>query len=299
MADERNHIHQSDAFQRNVGNTEKGIKNIYYGEVESIEDDTDGGRIKVRIKELDSKARSINLPWCYPLEPKFFHLYPQIGENVRVFIEDVRYPQRSRFWMGPIISQLQKINFDRSYVALSTTNINYTKPEKAISTFPDAKGVFPTKEDIALIGRDNTDVILRVRDVEIRAGKNLIRLDQNDEFKLNKTNPDSIRATFDLSGETTISSSIIMGDKIALIAHDGIPKFKAAEVDREERNNIFNQAHPLGRGDVIVDALELLRKAIVQHIHAYPGLPADKSGILIDLEKVDFNNLLQKNILIN
>ena len=299
MAYERNHIHQSDAFQRNVGNTEKGIKNIYYGEVESIEDDTDGGRIKVRIRELDSKATKINLPWCYPIEPKYFHVYPQVGEMVRVFIEDLMYPQRSRFWMGPIISQLQNISFDRSYTSLATTNINFTKPLAAISTFPDAKGVFPTKEDIGLIGKNNTDVILRVRDVEIRAGKHLIRDDENDEYKLNKTNPASIRATFDLSGETTISSSIIMGDKIALIAHDGIPKFKAAEVDREERNNIFNQAHPLGRGDVIVDALELLRKAIVQHIHGYPGLPADKSGILIDLEKVDFNNLLQKNILIN
>ena len=64
-------------------------------------------------------------------------------------------------------------------------------------------------------------------------------------------------------------------------------------------DEIFRKGHPLGRGDVIVEALELLRKAIIQHIHPYSGVPADKSNIIIDLEKIDFTKILQKNIVIN
>lgn len=285
---------QSSPYRKD-SNSQKGIKNIYWGEVISIDDSTDGGRIQVRLPDLDNKILNENLPWSYPMLPKFFHLYPKVGEVVRVFIEDTEFPQRSRFWMGSVISQLQKINFDTIYTALSTTNVNLTTPEKAISTYPDAKGVFPTKNDVAILGRDNTDVVLRIGEVEIRAGKHEI----DNVYKLNKVNPASHKMTFEVTGETTISTSMVMADRIALISHDGIPKYKAAELDQEDRNNVFDTAHPLGRGDVIVDALELLRMAIVQHVHAYPKLPADKSGVMIDLEKVDFNQILQKNIVIN
>jgi len=294
MPYERNIINQSEPYKRNINN-QKAIRNVYWGEVISIDDETDGGRIKVRIPDLDNKVLNSDLPWCYPLLPKFFHLYPQIGEVVRIILEDIEYPQRSRFWLGSVISQLQKIGNDPMYTALSTTNLKFTNSEKAISQYPDATGVFPNKEDIAIIGRDNTDIILRVRDVEIRAGKN----ENGNVYALNKQNPASIRTTFDITGITTISSSVIMGDKIALISHDGIPKFKAVNIDQKERQKIFAEGHPLGRGDTIVQALELLRKALVEHIHGYPGLPADPSGAIVDLEKADFTKILQKNIVIN
>lgn len=295
MAYEKKIILQSDPYKREGINKQKEIKNVYWAEVISIDDPTEGGRIKARIADLDSKITNNNLPWAYPMLPKFFHVYPQVGEVVRIFLEDVKYPQRSRYWMGSVISQLQKIEYDPLYTALSTTNINFSAPEKAISTYPEAKGVFPEKQHIALIGKDNTDIILKVRDVEIRAGKNEL----NNVFKLNKINPASVRLTYDVTGKTTLSGTMIMADKIALISHDGKPKFKGAEIDQKDRNKIFDQAHPLGRGDTILQALELLRKALVQHIHGYPGLPADKSGILIVLEKADFSQILQKNIVIN
>lgn len=303
MPYERKYVHQSDPYKREGINKQKNIKNIYWGEVIYITDETEGGRIQVKIPDLDSKTINDNLPWCYPMEPKFFHVYPRIGEVVRIFIEDIEYPQRSRFWMGPVISQLQKIEYDSLYTALSTTNIGFSAPQKAPSTYPDAKGVYPNIEDIAILGRDNTDIILREKDIELRAGKH----EPSDNLRLNKLNPASARLTYDIIGdqqppirvERTVSSSVTMADKIALISHEGIPKFKAAEIDRNEREKIFDEGHPLGRGDVIADALELLRKSIVQHIHGYPGLEADKSGILVELEKADFTQILQKNIVIN
>jgi len=291
---EKKTILQSDPYKRNI-NTEKEVKNIYWGQVISINDETDGGRIQVRLPDLDSKILNENIPWAYPMLPKFFHLYPKVGEIVRIFIEDTKYPQRSRFWMGSVISQLHKINFDAYYTALSTTNIGLVAPEKAPSTYPDAKGVFPELEDIALIGRDNTDFILREKDVEIRAGKHEI----NNILSLNKKNPASVRLTYEVTGSSTISSSIVMADRIGLISHSGNPKYKFGQLDQKDRNNIFNTGHPIARGDVLVDALEVIRKALLQHLHPYSNLPSDKSGIIIDLEKIDFSQILQKNIITN
>lgn len=296
---EKKYIQNSAHYQKET-NKEDDIKNIYWGEVISIEDETDGGRIKVRIDGLDNNLENSNLVYCYPLLPKFFHLYPKIGEVVRIFLEDKRYPQRNRYWMGSIISQPQKINFDNKYSALSTTNSGISRPLEAPNNFPEARGIYPNKEDIAILGRCNTDMILRQRDVEIRAGKHEI----NDNLKLNKKNPASLRLTFEeTTGTTTtpstVSSSILMGDRIALISHTGNPKFKVVNINSADRDKIFTDGHPLGRGDVIVEALELLRRALLEHIHPYANLTTDKSGIIIDLQKIDFTQILQRNIVIN
>jgi hypothetical protein len=275
----------------------KVSRTIYYGQVVSIEDETDGGRIKVKIPDLDNKAATEDVPWCYPLMPKFFHVFPQVGEMVRVFIEDIHYPQRSRFWLGSVISQPQKIGFDNIYTALSTTNMGLTIPEPAPSTYPEATGVFPLKTDVAIVGKVNTDVILRINEVHIRAGKH----ENDDILKLNRKNPAQISLVFEQenkSGEYK-SSSIIMGDKIALISHTGEPQFKAADLNLEDRERIFDEGHPIARGDVLVEALNILRKALVNHIHGYSNLPADKNSVINDLENINFEAILQKNIVTN
>ena len=282
----------------------RDTRTIFYGEVISIDDDSDGGRIKVKITGMDNQFTNDNLPWCYPLLPKFFHLYPQVGEVVRVFIEDARYPQRSRFWLGSVISQLQKVGFDSFYGAFSTTNLSITSPEPAISTYPDANGVFPLKTDVAIIGKVNTDVILRINEVHIRAGKH-----ENDNIlKLNTLNPAEISLVYEQSttttpttttGTTFQSSTIIMGDKIALISHTGNPKFKAARLESKDRERIFNEGHPIARGDTLVQALEIIRNALINHIHGYTNLAADKTAAITDLEKINLDAILQKNIVVN
>jgi hypothetical protein len=239
-----------------------------------------------------------DLPWCYPMLPKFFHIYPQVGEVVRIFIEDIKYPRTSRFWLGNIVSQLQKIEYDNIYTALSTTNIGMLKPEKSISSYPDAEGVFPIKSDIAIIGKVNTDVILRLNEVHIRAGKH----ENGNPLKLNTKNPADISLVYESMGSESsdfYSSTVIESDKIAIISHTGNPQFKPARVTAEDRKRIFDEGHPLGRGDLIVQAFEVVRKALIAHIHGYSGLPTDKTAIINDLEKLNFDAILQKNIVIN
>jgi hypothetical protein len=282
---------------KSVTDTVSITRTIYYGEVISIEDPTDGGRIQVKIQGFDNRTANADLPWCYPLLPKFFHIYPQVGEVVRIFIEDIKYPERSRFWLGSIISQPQKIGFDSIYTALSTTNMALTIPEPAPVTFPDAEGVYPLKTDVAIVGKINTDVILRINEVHLRAGKH-----ENDNvLKLNTKNPAQISLVFEQQKKTNeyYSNTVIMSDKIALISHDGIPQFKAARLTPEDRVKIFESGHPLARADVLVDALNIIRKALINHIHGYSGLPADKNAVIKDLENMNLDAILQKNIVIN
>jgi hypothetical protein len=279
------------------GVSNKTTRTIYYGEVISIDDPTDGGRIKVRILDLDNQTSNDDLPWTYPMLSKFFHAYPKVGEVVRIFIEDIRYSQKGRFWLGSIISQSHKINYDSYYNALSTTDKSIISPDNAYDTYPDAEGVYPLKTDIAIVGRLNNDIILRDNEVHISAGKH----ENGNNLKLNNKNPASISLVFEQKIDTTEfnSSTIINGDKIAIISHDGKPNFKAANLDVNDRNKIFTDGHPIARGDVLVEALKIFRNAIINHIHGYSALPADPDEIIRDLESIDLDSILQKNIVIN
>jgi len=293
---DKKYIQRSDPYKK-VGIDDKKTRSIYYGEVVSINDNTDGGRIKVKILDLDNQITdNSKLPDCYPMLPKFFHLFPKVGEIVRVFIEDVKYPQRSRFWMGSIISQPQKINFDSIYTALSTTNMALTAPEPSPTKNPDAEGVFPTKNDVAIVGRTNVDIVLRDNQMELRVGKH----ENNNILKLNTTNPASTLMTFEVNPDGDYySNTIMMSDKMALITHDGVPQFKSAKLTADDRVKIFEQGHPLARADVLVEALNIIRSAILQHLHPYPSLPADKNDIINALEEINFEAILQKNIVTN
>lgn len=272
-------------------------RTIYYGEVIDITDPTDGGQIKVKIPDFDNKIGNNDLVWCYPLLPKFFQIYPKVGEYVRVFIEDVQYPQRSRYWQGPVISQPQKIEFDSIFTALSTTNMALTTPQPAPSTIPDANGVYPLIEDIAIIGRINTDVILRVNQVSIRAGKH----EDGNVLKLNTVNPATIDMIFEPTQDTGdyYSNTIIQSDKIAILSHNGNPQYKAARLTPQDRDTIFTTGHPIVRGDTLVEALNIIRNALINHIHGYSNLPADKTSIITTLETINFDGILQKNIVTN
>jgi len=157
--------------------------------------------------------------------------------------------------------------------------------------------VFPLKTDVAIIGKVNTDVILRVNEVHIRAGKH----DADDVLKLNVKNPAQVSLVFEQENNTGAyhSNAIMMADKIGLISHTGNPQFKAARLNAADRQRIFDEGHPIARGDVLVEALNIIRSALITHIHGYSNVPADKDSIIKSLEEIDFSGILQKNIVVN
>lgn len=290
-------INTSNPYRREGTTMENISRTIYYAEVVSIDDDTDGGRIKARIAGLDNQIAGGSLPWSYPYMPRYIHIYPKVGEIVRIMIENSKYPQRGRFWIGSVISQPQKIGFDSLYSALSTSEIAFNEPLQAPSTYPDSDGVFPTKEDIAIVGRVNTDLILRTNEVHLRAGKH-----ENDNIlKLNTKNPAEISLIYKQSTTTDLfeSNTVVMSDKIALISHTGNPKIKPARLTNTDIDDIFSKGHPIPRGDLLIQALDVMRNAIISHIHGYSNLPTDTTAIIHDLQAINFENILQKNIVIN
>ena len=292
---DRKYIQTSNPYRRDE-NRENPVRNIYYGEVVSIDDPNQGGRIRVRIPDLDNKTPIDQLPLALPMLPKFFWIIPQLGEVVRIFIEDTRYPQRGRHWMGSIISQPHKVGYDPYFSALSTTNVSNINPEQNPSSIPDANGIYPDQKDVAILGRNNTDMVLKDKQIQIRVGKHKI----DNVLSLNKENPAFIQMDFLSTGNSVTRSSIVtMADRIALISHDGNPKFKSNNLSPDDINRIFNEAHPMGRGDLIVEAFEVFRNAMIQHIHGYSSLPADKNGIINQLQSIDFSKILQPNIRIN
>lgn len=292
---DKKYIQTSNPYKKDT-NKENPIRNIYYGEVISIVDPNQGGRIRVRIPDLDNKTPLDQIPLAMPMLPKFFWIIPQVGEVVRVFIEDTRYPQKGRHWMGSIISQPQKIGYDGYFTALSTTDVSVLNPQPNPNSIPDATNVFPDENDVAILGKNNTDVILKDKEIQIRVGKHKI----DNVLSLNTSNPAFIQMNFMTTGSTdTLSTIVTMADKIALISHEGSPKFKSNNLSKDDLSRIFNQAHPMGRGDLIVEAFEVVRDAIIQHIHGYSGIPADKNGIINQLQSIDFSKILQPNIRIN
>jgi hypothetical protein len=270
-------------------------RTIFYGEVITVDSNT--GNIQARIQDLDTQIANEDLSFCYPMFPKHFFIFPLVGEIVRISLEDVNFPQRSRYYQGPVISQMQNIAYDSYYTALSTTNLGVLAPATDPASLPNAAGVFPNIEDVAVVGRLNCDIILRDNDMELRAGRSIA----SDILTLNIQNPASIRSTYEQEQDTEnyVSTHVIMADRIALISHTGDPKFPAYGLTIDDRNNIFETGHPLGRGDITVEVFEAFRKALLTHIHPGSGLAPDPSGDIAKLMSIDFTKIEQPNIVIN
>jgi hypothetical protein len=203
-------IHQFD----NLEGHKHTNKFFFWGKVVSIEDDFESRRIKVFVPEIDSwlgdqekfslgdknirkKEGNItdtlvkNLPTCYPILPPFFHYVPQIGERVMVFMD--RYhdtikegQQEKRYYLSVSISQPQKIDFDGyDDTADAAESDGKSLLENPIKRITKAKGTFAQKNEIGVIGRRNTDILMKNGEVLMRAGRHL----KNDTTQFNEKDP--------------------------------------------------------------------------------------------------------------
>ena len=189
-------------------------KIVYWGRVVSIDDKYESRTIKVYIPEIDSKSADFeefllssknknlfndalkstfiaNLPECYPLNPAFFHYVPQVGERVMVIMDryhnTIKTAQKEkRYYLTVSISKPQNIDNDPYDTTASSRESDGTlKAGEAISEIPTAKGTYATKDDIGLVGRKNTDILLRDGEVLLRAGKH----EKDNKVAFNKKDP--------------------------------------------------------------------------------------------------------------
>lgn len=184
---------------------------IYQAEVKSIDDTADSGIIYVELVGINNGQ----LVECYPLIPKFMNVFPQVGETVFIILQDIKIgpkiaKQGKAFWVGPIISQLQNLKKDpHDYTSTSNQPDGKVKTKVGISSLENAKGAYPKKEDIAIQGRDNTDIILKSsestngsKQILLRSGKFVI----NDNLTFNKKDVSFIQIKY---GTDSVENQII------------------------------------------------------------------------------------------
>lgn len=268
--------------------------NILYGVVVSNEDENEMGRLRVRVRGLDDKYNipDEELPFCYPLISKLFHVIPKKNEVVKVLISDLKRPYSLRHWIGPVISQPQFYSFENKLTAESSTEYGISNPDIAPNSFEKSKGIYPTINEVALIGRDNNDILLRDKEVILRAGKHLV----DDKLTLNRKNPAYFNLKITPDGET--STAILGADKIGIITHKGKKKYNPI-LDQDEINRFFETAHPLLKGDLTIEVLKKIINAIIFHVHGGAGLPPTNTNPINDLLSINLPNLISENIKIN
>ncbi len=276
---------------------------IYTCRVLSVIDDSEGLRIKVRIPYLDDRNTPISeLPYVFPLLPKMVHVNPKNNELVLVILQDIGSGQSQRYFIGPVISQPQKMDFDAyDYSAQSLLKGNQiAKPLPAPSLNPDNNGTLPDRDDVALQGRGNTDIILKPQETRIRCGfKQNPFATKEDCLKFNKEDLGYIQMKYkrmkDNKNENFSSLINIVADRINLLSHDSRTSFNLTDpeslITEDTVKKILENAHPLPYGDELINFLKQLVQVIRTHTHPFsmdpPCFKEQEEKILsTDLEKM-------------
>ena len=309
---------------------------IKVGKVIEVEDQysegcADGLRVRAAIDEdygrKTSASKTYEIPWAFPLLPKVIRTAPQQGELVLVIADATgEFKTGQRYYIGPIISQPQFNTECPADVATSLIeSTRETKPLPNILQKGEVLGAFPNNDDVAIVGRGREDIILRygknsTSEVDIRAG---IRgsVTSDDPYRdgmvgniiFNGTDPAYIQLKYKQgisTGSDTYANSLvnIVANRVNIMSNldDTISHSLGNNetlVDEKEMTNIMNSLHQVPHGDKLVRVLELMWKAILNHVHPWPGSPqcGDNANAIIQLqdEFPDFNEILSKYVRIS
>ena len=138
---------------------EYGIK---FGIVKESYDPTNSGRIKVRVPGDDLKISDEELKWSFPLLPKMLHIRPKVGETVMIITRVFDNNRSDRFYIGPVIAQPQFMYEETDEnSALRSLHGSQLGPDINIEQYADVVGTLPEDDDIAFLGRKDSDIILK------------------------------------------------------------------------------------------------------------------------------------------
>ena len=299
--------------------------NIYYCEVQEVTDDKGGLRIKVRLPSIDDiYPTNDELPWVFPLLPKFIHCNPKIGEYVFVLLQESGVPSGARFFIGPIISQDYYLNYN-----IGQASKRLIEGEEIInppllqnpSMDENNKGTLLDREDIAIRGRYNSDIILKPKELQMRCCFKDPYKESNTEKSLNynRLNPAYIQMKYDyyipdtnkypqLYNEYGYHTYVnVVADKINLLSHLSnndnnlsVPDELITETKLNDISWHENGSHPLLYGDRVIEILKGILKILDEHVHPFSTLKPSYNEV--DRKLVNFNDwdsLISHNIHIN
>lgn len=306
------------------GEGNKSSRIIYPAVVRNIDDFAAQNRIKVEIVALDENGQIVpgkdkdtpvdKLPICIPLIPEFIHVRPQVGECVWIIAENPSDLSSPRFFIGPVITSQQKLQYQSYEDSVSIFNMNtFAQPNVTNPTLQKslkASAVFPQQTEISVQGRDDADVTFSPREINIRVGKfKKNTLDSNVDapcriqFKMFDTSQvtTGIRA-IDLIAASqfkSFSQTNMTSTNINIFSPEG--KFKKMDSnDPEFKNNprlkdfgdVAQKLHPTVFGDELITLLKLILSYLTNHIHT-PQKPALPNPTSQELEPYLTGNKLQ------
>jgi hypothetical protein len=275
----------------------------------SVYDDKAGLRIKVRMDPEDNKLTTDEIPYCYPLLPKHFHINPKKGEMVLVITSRLNAPNSQRWFIGPIISQQYALYNDQFLSAQSILeNGNITKPLPRPELNPENEGSYPNREDIAIQGRNNADLILKENELRLRCGFKKNRFGTyKDSLIFNTEDLAYIQMKYktltDHKGRSFSSTINLVADRINLLSHDSKTPFtlnnRQELITDKELLKILEEAHPLPYGDELIDFLQKLIEVIKTHTHPFPMDPPRFTTPQTEVLNTDLNKMLSTSVKIN
>lgn len=292
----------------------KGKSVIRLCEVLSVNDDQAGLRIKVRLWEdtIQEYPTIDDLPYCYPLLPKHIHLNPKVGETVLILLSDLDGANSQRFFIGPLISQQYALDFDPYYFQSRCllTGGNSAKPLQRPEMNPDNNGSYPEREDIAIQGRNNGDLILKENEVRLRCGfKKYPHTIQENNLLFNSKDLSYIQMRYKsykgkvYHGDDFNSCINIVADKINLLSHKSKDTFILNDPDDlipfDEQIKINKTAHPLPYGDELIEFLKKLIEVIRTHTHPMSMDPPCFNIPQNEVLNTNLDNFLSQSIKIN
>ena len=297
---------------------------IKVGKVVEVEDrfstNTAGG-MRVRAKLNEDKLKNgdnSKIPWAFPLLPKTFQTPPKVGEAVLVIADEVDgFSSGQRYYIGPLISQPQYNSFCAAGDATSLLKFGARNPIQSIDFSGKAFGAFPDKNDVAIIGRGTEDIALKyneatmVSEVDIRSGIRSNSFLDVTNIMFNSIDPAYIQLKYKrgiATGEKHEANSLIniVADRINIMSnrdstishdlHDTKTLVKESEVD-----SIMDRLHQVPKGDKLVELLEIIKGAILHHVHPWPGMEqcGDKPGYINQLKDYDLNKILSEYVRIS
>ena len=241
------------------------------------DDEYKTGAILVRIPKDDfEKVQVDKLPPCLPLLPKMIHVKPKVNEQVLCVVQNNSRAGEQRYYLGPIISQPQKIEGEFDFSGTKFHAGGFGKPLKNPDNFQNSEGALPKDTDIALIGRNDCDIILSEDEMRIRCG---VRLIEKDQIVFNRASPAYIKMKYykkpmwQNTTEQISSTATIVADRINLISPSG--DFQSTinlndtneGIDDDNMMRLIESAHRLPYGDFLCDFLAQFMQVFLAHSH--------------------------------
>lgn len=288
------------------------IAGVRYGLVLENVDPMGADRIRVRISAEDNDVLDEDIEIdALPLLPKMFFVKPKIGEAVYVIFATLNDGNSQRYYIGPVISQIHRMYYDPFFQGADSVQKGGSKGLDVNPYIQDeSDGAYPSGNDIAIVGRKNTDIILKDDDIRIRAGVRLSSDETKYKVVFNTKTPSYIKLKYhenSLNGDNQSTASIV-ADKINLISNKSTAvTINTTDTEElltdDELNKLLEDGFRLPYGERLVKLLKDMIRIFNNHTHDYDCLPPNKAFIdsmnAIAKEPLEQEKLLSDTVRIN